>query len=263
MRRPTSCTAAAAAAGCLPSNASSTRRAWRTASTTRRRRKRWSRSGRRGCWRRLNYKCTFYLTTVSNASRSAALRGHRNVVTRAAFLSPPVSAIFARSSGSSAASATAEAPSALDARSPSGASAPPGRRKSPNAHAPKGMELHANTGRPAVPVAAVAVCLTKSSGYRTSAANLCANRAARRWREGHDLCTAVDVPLTAPSTAGAGAASNASSENPASRRWRSVQPQKPNINAQSAQNMSAQWQQCQMQQSGISGGWRLGTFHSQ
>ena len=114
------------------------------------------------------------------------------------------------------------------------------------------MELHANTGRPAVPVAAVAVCLTKSSGYRTSAANLCANRAARRWREGHDLCTAVDVPLTAPSTAGAGAASNASSENPASRSWRSVQPQKPNINAQSAQNMSALWQECHRQHSDIS-----------
>ena len=41
------------------------------------------------------------------------------------------------------------------------------------------MELHANTGRPAVPVAAVAVCLTKSSGYRTSAANLCANQSVR------------------------------------------------------------------------------------
>ena len=115
--------------------------------------------------------------------RSAALRGQRNVVTRAAFLSPPVSAIFARSSGSSAASATAEAPSARAARSLNGLSAPPGRKKSPKAHAPKGMELHAKTGRPAVPVAAVAVCRTKSSGYRTSAANLCANQSVSRCYE--------------------------------------------------------------------------------
>ena len=67
------------------------------------------------------------------------------------------------------------------------------------------------------------------------------------WRGGHDLCTAVDVPLTAPRTAGAGDRSNASSENPAARSWRSDAPQKPNISAQSAQNMSSasdsQWQQ--------------------
>ena len=75
------------------------------------------------------------------------------------------------------------------------------------------MELHANIGRDVL----VAVCLTKSSGYKTSAAN---------------------VPLTAPSTAGAGAASNVASENPAWRSWCSVQPAAPNISAQSAQNMS-------------------------
>jgi len=62
----------------------------------------------------------------------------------------------------------------------------------------------------------------------------------------------VDVPLTAPRTAGAGDRSNASSENPAARNWCSVQPQKPNISAQSAQNMSAQWQQCQRQHNDIS-----------
>ena len=73
------------------------------------------------------------------------------------------------------------------------------------------------------------------------------HRNARRWRGGHDSCTAVDVPLTAPRTAGAGDRSNASSENPAARSWRSDAPQKPNISAQSAQNMSSasdsQWQQ--------------------
>ena len=192
--------------GCRPKTPS-TRRARRTASTT---------AGGdalaavwgAGALHTKPPRRTPYLTrsTRAGARRSgAAKRRHEGRV-----FSPPASAI--RAVGGSSPSPRRKHP----ARGPRDRSTAGRRRRAGRARTrTRRRGLHANTGRDAL----VAVCRTKSSGYRTSAAN---------------------VPLTAPSTAGAGADSNAASVNPASRSWRSVQPQKPNISAQSAQNMSAQ-----------------------